>query len=61
MFTVEQYSNSIFLSTDSEIHLQEIVSQTSDLETLTRSLSTEFSSATAPGQGKNRFWKFPNF
>lgn len=36
---------------DSEIHLQESVGQASDLETLTRSPSAEFSSATAPGQG----------
>lgn len=34
---------------DSVIHLQEIVSQVSDLETLSRSPSAEFSSATAPG------------
>nr|XP_036858515.1 zinc finger FYVE domain-containing protein 26 isoform X2 [Manis javanica] len=34
---------------DSVIHLQEIVSQASDLETLSRSPSAEFSSATAPG------------
>ncbi|XP_016079331.1 PREDICTED: zinc finger FYVE domain-containing protein 26 isoform X2 [Miniopterus natalensis] len=34
---------------DSEIHLQEVVSQASDLETLTRSPSAEFSSAAAPG------------
>lgn len=61
MLTVERYSNIIFLSTDSEIHLQEIVGQASDLETLTRSPSTEFSSAAAPGQGKDRFWEFPTF
>ncbi|XP_036166656.1 zinc finger FYVE domain-containing protein 26 isoform X1 [Myotis myotis] len=36
---------------DSEIHLQETVGQASDLETLTRSPSAEFSPATAPGQG----------
>ncbi|XP_014404617.1 PREDICTED: zinc finger FYVE domain-containing protein 26 [Myotis brandtii] len=41
----------IFLSTDSEIHLQETVGQASDLETLTRSPSAEFSPTTAPGQG----------
>ncbi|XP_023582080.1 zinc finger FYVE domain-containing protein 26 [Trichechus manatus latirostris] len=34
---------------DSVIHLQETVSQVSDPETLTRSLSTEFSSAAPPG------------
>ncbi|XP_055291674.1 zinc finger FYVE domain-containing protein 26 isoform X1 [Moschus berezovskii] len=34
---------------DSVIHLQETVSQASDLEALSRPLSVEFSSATAPG------------
>lgn len=45
----------IFLSPDSVTHLQEIVSQASDLETLSRSPSEELSAAAAAAApGKNR-------
>ncbi|OWK09404.1 ZFYVE26, partial [Cervus elaphus hippelaphus] len=40
---------------DSVTHLQEIVSQASDLETLSRSPSAEFSSAAAPGKNEHQW------
>lgn len=42
-------------------HLQEIVSQASDLETLSRSPSAEFSSAAAPGKNESESYPFFQF